>query len=872
MMLLVAATGRSLGCYVAQCDLGPGTLPNAAIIQSHPGILVLPEQLTNALAETLNVGTATMIMKNATALALVVSLGLLWLYRRAVLKSMRARTSPRTIEPTPPETSTTSTSPNRPAQETAPDLSLLGGASPVAIGLAAEALHSRLLRTPWRTAAIYAGAGFCYALVIAAAVLTSEEAWDTSFYGSLLQFLLLFWTYAWPVVLTISIVAAANWRARLAVATGYFTVLAAISALFVARSPEALSLVGYGGISLPLFGNLQLPYFQVPGLALVWLHANLVVTVLVLAFLYRRVRAVGPLVLAFMVVSVTGSQFATPIAFNSNERLTRFLDNIGQTLGYGFTYRVLNILGFALAALLVGWLVLRWIRRRYEHKKVSDQSLTLDAVWLVYTVYQALFVSFAGPSWILSSFVAFAVYKAAAWASFRTLGYKPPTEGNPKLLLLRVFSLGRRSERLFDALAKHWRYLGDIRFIAGPDLATSTVEPHEFLDFLTGKLARRFIDGPKTLDLRISEMNLRPDADGRFRVNDFFCHDDAWQMTLSRLLGDSDAVLMDLRGFSRHNAGVAYEINELINVVPLERVVFVVDDTTDEQFLRQTVRNSWGRMSSTSPNRSSMPGRISVFRFTGSHGGELRRFLRTLSGAARPTASAEGDRPAPIRWPVPTALIAVFVFVVAVLVYAGTAMFTRDPLFSDDFSASTRWPEESGKHSGSYYGSDSGVDTYNMYASPGSWEFQLAPEVGPIKDAQVRASAILVSGRPDSALAGVVCRAQDKDNYYLLAVSYVGYATIQKGEDGKWKELAGAIYPEPIGGTNSKGGEGTLIDIRGDCVGDKLTLYVEEQKILEAEDSTFEAGEVGLHWENWARSNAAPRAEGAFSSFEVYAP
>jgi hypothetical protein len=39
---------------------------------------------------------------------------------------------------------------------------------------------------------------------------------------------------------------------------------------------------------------------------------------------------------------------------------------------------------------------------------------------------------------------------------------------------------------------------------------------------------------------------------------------------------------------------------------------------------------------------------------------------------------------------------------------------------------------------------------------------------------------------------------------------------------------------------------GTLIYIRGDCVGDKLTLYVDGQKALEAEDSEFESGKIGL--------------------------
>jgi hypothetical protein len=204
-----------------------------------------------------------------------------------------------------------------------------------------------------------------------------------------------------------------------------------------------------------------------------------------------------------------------------------------------------------------------------------------------------------------------------------------------------VFSLGRLSERLFDALATSWRHVGSIRLIAGPDLATTTVEPHEFLDFLGGKLARRFIVGPKTLDLRISE----PDRDGRFRVNDFFCHDDTWRMVLSRLVSESDAVLMDLRGFSPQNRGVAFEINEVVNVVPLERVVFVVDDTTDERFLEQTVQESWDQMRPASPNWASTSGGLRLFRFTGSRGGELRRLLRAMCGAALaapPTVATKG--------------------------------------------------------------------------------------------------------------------------------------------------------------------------------------------------------------------------------------
>jgi hypothetical protein len=111
---------------------------------------------------------------------------------------------------------------------------------------------------------------------------------------------------------------------------------------------------------------------------------------------------------------------------------------------------------------------------------------------------------------------------------------------------------------------------------------------------------------------------------------------------------DSDVVLMDLRGFSPQNAGVVYEIEELINVVPMERVVFVVDETTDEEFLRQTLQECWERMKPTSPNRSSTLGQLRLFRFTGSHGGELRQLLYVLCGAVKPTAPTEGSKAASV--------------------------------------------------------------------------------------------------------------------------------------------------------------------------------------------------------------------------------
>jgi hypothetical protein len=206
------------------------------------------------------------------------------------------------------------------------------------------------------------------------------------------------------------------------------------------------------------------------------------------------------------------------------------------------------------------------------------------------------------------------------------------TAFDPTLLLLRVFSLGKRSALLFNAFGKLWSHGSSMRLIAGPDLATSTIEPHEFLDFLSGKLGRRFISRPETLNQRLAETEPRRDFDGRYRVADVFCHDDTWRMVLGRLARESDAVLMDLRNFSSSNQGCIFEINELFNVVPLDHVVFVIDETTDLAFLREFLTQCWAALTADSPNRKLVDPRILLCRFAGNS--SVPSLVRAMSKAS----------------------------------------------------------------------------------------------------------------------------------------------------------------------------------------------------------------------------------------------
>jgi hypothetical protein len=559
------------------------------------------EQTTNPTTLVLT-GMLPFLLLVSAALSFPISLGLIHLYERAVRRSMRADARSSAVPPPleaviPP-----------PLPETRQEaLQILDATSGVTGSDAAEELSYETWRAPWRTAIIHGAGGLGYAVTMTVAWLI---AGDMEFLP--MRFLMLLGMFAWPVVLTINLTAASNRRAKILSVTAYFLIVALPCGIGLAKSPE--STVGQ--------------------LALLWVLVNMPATVLLLASLHRRIRAVGPLVLAFITFAVTGSLVG--VAFlGSNELLLRPVSEMLFSFGLNAhaAFAVMNLAGLILFAPL-GWLAVQWVRSRYERKKISDQSLAVDAIWLLFGVVQPIGLAFEHVAWILSGLGGFIVYKTITSLGFRLMrSSQPPAEPGHRLLLLRVFSLGKRSERLFDALGKHWRHIGSIQMIAGPDLATTTVEPHEFLDFLRGRLARRFIDSAQSLELRLSELDLKRDGDRRFRVNEFFCRDPMWKTVLSSLVGKSDVVLMDLRGFSPQNAGCIFEINHLIHVMPPDRVVFVVDKTSDEPFLRETLQHAWNQMPADQPQRPGASTGLRLFRLTGQANRQFRQLLQVLCTA-----------------------------------------------------------------------------------------------------------------------------------------------------------------------------------------------------------------------------------------------
>ena len=67
-----------------------------------------------------------------------------------------------------------------------------------------------------------------------------------------------------------------------------------------------------------------------------------------------------------------------------------------------------------------------------------------------------------------------------------------------------MFGPDRGTERLLDELTLRWRPFGTVDLIAGRNLALRNIDPGEFYDFLTGKLAREFVQDGADLETSVS--------------------------------------------------------------------------------------------------------------------------------------------------------------------------------------------------------------------------------------------------------------------------------------------------------------------------------------------------------------------------------
>ena len=377
-----------------------------------------------------------------------------------------------------------------------------------------------------------------------------------------LGFCLLALTYAWPAILTAGLSAARGLRGPLLGALSFVGLLESLALLTFLR--------GHG--EAVVFGTV----------ITAWAWNCVVPTLFAGALVSRRVRAVGPVVFG----CVAPLFFGLGLGFSLITRFPKIVFICSGLLGGGSLW--IWLLPVA-SALLVGppltavWLFV--LRTAYARKWLSDDTLTTDAIWLIALVTDFIFLldSVSITAAVLAGFL---VYKLTSVLFRRLLVRAGEPRGRaPRLLYLRAFSGSSSSERSFRAIAKAWRYVGNVVMISGPDFATFMVEPHEILDFVSGRLARRFIGDPSELGTRRDLIDEGRDPDGRFRISELFCRGNAWRAVFHHLLANVDVVLADVRGLSATTPGIRFEVEQLGSHVERTRVLLLTDAKTDTRLL-----------------------------------------------------------------------------------------------------------------------------------------------------------------------------------------------------------------------------------------------------------------------------------------------
>jgi hypothetical protein len=111
---------------------------------------------------------------------------------------------------------------------------------------------------------------------------------------------------------------------------------------------------------------------------------------------------------------------------------------------------------------------------------------------------------------------------------------------------------------------------------------------------------------------------------------------------------------------------------------------------------------------------------------------------------------------------------------------------------------------------------------------------------------------------------GVICRAENRANFYFLVISSDGYYGIGKVKNGVQRLIG---MQEMLPSEDIHRGR-AINHLRADCIGETLSLYVNGVLLKTARDPDYGTGDVGLV----AGTFEEPGTEVIFDSFSVLKP
>lgn len=427
---------------------------------------------------------------------------------------------------------------------------------------------------------------------------------------SLLVSVLAFLVFLWPAVIACDIILAGQHRRRLAyLYVGALVILSAFIAVFAKP----------GGPPTVVPALLWVPF--------VWAGLITIPTIMLLPVLDRQTRSVGAAILLVFLVGIFavrvlpdgGLPFFTNAA--ASVRASTGAGEIAALLLVGAVNMVLCLAAALGTAFATG--------RLHQAKYFSDQSMAIDAGFLGCVIPLVLHGYIEHGATAFASLATFAAFKGITVIARR----RNPSNEGVHLLLLRAFephSPSRHTE-FFRLLQAQWRYLGAVYIVGGPDLATETVDPPKLLRLLARRLKRSFVATEHGLERALLDLDVQPDPDGRYRINEIYCTGPVWQHAVQRFIARADVILLDLSSY-RGQPGLSWEIQQVLASDDFDRTVFLVVEST-----RHALREELDRIVAASPERAGLAARVAACRPVSIEGSVLDAVRRVQDAIDRKT-------------------------------------------------------------------------------------------------------------------------------------------------------------------------------------------------------------------------------------------
>ncbi len=277
---------------------------------------------------------------------------------------------------------------------------------------------------------------------------------------------------------------------------------------------------------------------------------------------------------------------------------------------------VVEALPFLVLCCALVWLIFRGLKALQSRRIVTSDLLHFYLGWGLLTYFDIGLASSGnhrGLPWrVALAAAAFPILVMVL--QFLLWHYSRKLERSPvkRLLLLRVFGRPRAAFTLFELLRDTWRLFGSIDLITGPDLAAWIVTPAMFEAYLRGRVKDLFLKCSEEAEREISRLDRRILSDGRYPINELRCFSNVWRFAVQRVAAHADVVLMDLRGFTNSHRGCVFELTQLLNLLPLARILLLTDKRTDVEALTNVIHHAWANLSTTAPDRSCASPEIQV--------------------------------------------------------------------------------------------------------------------------------------------------------------------------------------------------------------------------------------------------------------------